>query len=96
MQSTSANEKEIVLVSQLWELLTEHGFRLIKWYSKAREVLVTIRESERAVANLDLEKLPTETAPRLGWNTEEDKIVWDALEKILQVVNQRPILCMIL
>ena len=38
-----------MLVSQLWELLTEHGFRLIKWYSKAREVLVTIRESERAV-----------------------------------------------
>lgn len=57
---------------------------------------MTIRESERAVVNLDLEKLPTETALRLKWNTEEDKIVWDASEKILQVVNQRPILCMIL
>lgn len=81
-----------MLVSQLWELLTEDGFRLIKWYSNAREVLVTIRESERAksVVNLDLEKLPMETALRLKWNTEEDKFVWEPSEKILQVVNQRP------
>lgn len=39
--------------------------------------------------NLDLEKLPTETALGLKWNTEEDKFVWEAFEKILQVVNQR-------
>ena len=81
-----------MLVSQPWELLTEDSFRLMKWYSNAREVLVTNRESERAksVVNLDLEKLPTETALRPRWNTEEDKFVWEVSEKILQVVNQRP------
>lgn len=92
MKSTSTNEKAIVLVAQLRELLSRGGFRLTKWYSNAREVLTTIPESERAksVVNLDLEKLPTETALGLKWNTEEDKFVWEASEKILQVVNQRP------
>ena len=91
MKSTSTNEKAIVLVAQRRELLARGGFRLTKWYSNAREVLVTIPESERAksVVNLDLKKLSTETALDLKWNTEEDMFVWEA-SKILQVVNQRP------
>ena len=94
MKSKSTTEEAIVLVSQLRELLARGGFRLMKWYSNEREVLATIPESERArsVVNLDLEKLPTETALGLKWNTEEDKFVWEALEKILQVVNQRPMM----
>ena len=92
MKSTSTKEQAIVLVSQLRELLARGGFRLTKWYSNEREVLATIPESERAksVVNLDLEKLPTETALGLKWNTEEDKFVWEPLKKILQVANQRP------
>lgn len=91
MKSKSTTEEAVVLVSQLRKLLQRGGFRLTKWYSNDREVLATIPESERAksVVNLDLEKLPTETALGLKWNTEEDKFVWEAFEKILQVVNQR-------
>ena len=65
-------------VGQLRELLARGGFRLTKWYGNAREVLATIPESERAkpVVILDLEKLPTETALGLKWNTEENKFVW--------------------
>ena len=50
---------------------------------------MAIPESERAksIVNLDLEKLPTETTLCLKWSTEEDKFAWEALEKILQVVN---------
>ena len=67
-------------------------FHLTKWYSNDRDVLAAIPESERAksFANLDLEKLPTESALGLKWNAEEDKFVWEVLEKILQVANQRP------
>ena len=92
MKSKSTKEEAIMLVSQLRELLARGGFRLTKWYSNEREVLATIPESERAksVVNLDLEKLPTETALGLKWNTEEDKFVWEPLKKILQVANQRP------
>ena len=41
--------------------------------------------------NLDLEKLPTETALGLKWNIEEDKFVWEVTEKMLQRVSQEPV-----
>ena len=41
--------------------------------------------------NLDLEKLPTETALGLKWNIEEDKFVWEVSEKMLQRVSQEPV-----
>ena len=40
--------------------------------------------------NLELKKLPTESALGLKWNTEEDKFAWEVLEKILHSVNQKP------
>ena len=51
-------------------------FRLTKWYSNEREVLATIPESERAksVVNLDLEKLPTETALGLKWKLKKTSL----------------------
>ena len=42
------------------------------------------------MVNLELEKLPTESALGLKWNTEEDKFVWEGSEKILHSVNQKP------
>ena len=92
MKSTSTTEKAVGLASQLCKLLEKGGFRLTKWYSNDRELLATIPESERAesVVNLELEKLPTESALGLKWNTEEDKFVWEVLEKILHSVNQKP------
>ena len=44
----------------------------------------------KSVINLEVKKLPTESALGLKWNTEEDKFVWEVLEKILHSVNQKP------
>ena len=65
------------LVEQSRELLAKGGFRLTKWYSNDRKVLASIPESERAksVVDLDMEKLPTESALGLKWNTEDDSFV---------------------
>ena len=93
MKSTSTTEKAISLASQLRTLLEKGGFRLTKWYSNDREVMATIPESERAksVVNLKLEQLPTESALGLKWNIEEDKLVWEVMEKMLQRVSQKPV-----
>ncbi|PFX20785.1 hypothetical protein AWC38_SpisGene14757 [Stylophora pistillata] len=82
MKSTSTTRKAISLASQLRTLLEKGGFRMMKWYSNDREVMATIPESERAksVANLELERLPTESALGLKWNIEEDKFVKEVME----------------
>ncbi|XP_022803018.1 uncharacterized protein LOC111340435 [Stylophora pistillata] len=93
MKSTSTTGKAISLASQLRTLLEKGGFRLTKLYSDDGEVMATIPESERAksVANLELEQLPTESALGLKWNIEEDKFVWEVMEKMLQRVSQKPV-----
>lgn len=54
----------------------------------------TIPESKRAksVVNLEVGQLPTESALGLKWNTEEEKFEWEVLEKILQSMNQIPMI----
>lgn len=83
MRSASTTEKAVI---------QKGGFRLRKWYGNDREVLAAIPESERAKSevNGELERLPTESAFGLKWNSEEDKFAWEVLEKILQLANQRP------
>ena len=90
MKSINNTEKAIGLVSQLRQLLERGGFRLTKWYSNSRELMATIPESERAksVKNLELERLPTESALGMKWNTEEDVFIWDVAEKMLRLVNE--------
>ena len=90
MKSTSTTEKAISLASQLRTLLEKGGFRSTKWYRSDREVTATIPESERAksVVNLELEQLPAESAPGQKWNIEDDKFVWEVMEKMLQRVSQ--------
>ena len=79
MKSVNNTERAIVIAPQLQELLQRGGFKLTKWLSNDREVLMTIPESERArsVVNLDIDELPTETALRLKWNVEEDAFIWE-------------------
>ena len=43
------------------------------------------------MVNLELEQLPTESALGLKWNIEEDKFVWEVMEKMLQRVSQKPV-----
>ena len=91
MKSASATEKVVHLANKLHRLLEKGGFRLTKWYINDREVLAAILESEKtkSVVNFELERLPTESALDLRWNTEEDKFAWEVLEKISQLANQR-------
>ena len=90
MKSAKETSEEIGLVRQLRHLLEKGGFRLTKWYSNSREVMKTIPETERAksVKYLELDRLPTESALGIKWNTEEDKFEWDVSEKMLQLVNE--------
>ena len=69
------------------------GFRLTKWYSNNREVLSSIPEGERAksVVDLDVEKLPIQSALGLKWNTEDDTFVWDVTEKLRRFLSTEPV-----
>jgi hypothetical protein len=90
MKSAKETSEAIGLVSQLRHLLEKGGFRLTKLYSNSREVMKTIPERERAksVKDLELDRLPTESALGIKWNTEEDKFEWDVSKKMLQLVNE--------
>ena len=90
MKSAKETSEAIGLVSQLRHLLEKGGFRLTKWYSNSREVMKTIPETERAksMKDLELDRLPTESALGIKWNTEEDKFEWDVSEKMLRLVNE--------
>ena len=93
MKSVEDTCKATTLVVQCRELLANGGFGLTKWCSNDREVLASIPESERAksVVNLDKEKLPTESALGLKWNTEDDSFVWDVAEKLSRFMNTEPV-----
>ena len=95
MKSVEIGEfvRSYYLVEQSHELLAKGGFRLTKWYSNDREVLASIPESERAksVVDLDMDKLPTESALGLKWNTEDDSFVWDVAEKLSRFLKTEPV-----
>ncbi len=80
------------LVAQLIELMKNGGFRLTKWISNDRQVLVAIPESEKAssVVSLNMDDLPTECALGLKWNVEKDEFVWEVQEKMLSLASQTP------
>ena len=92
MKSVSSPEAAIKLSTQLRELLMKGGFRLTKWLSNDRDVLVEIPEDERAssVINLDIEDLPTACTLGLKWNVEADKFIWDVATKFQHLVETKP------
>lgn len=93
MKSVSSPETAIKLSTQLRELLMKGGFRLTKWLSNDRDVLVEIPEHERAssVVNLDIEDLPTACTLGLKWNVEADKFIWDVSTKFQHLVETKPV-----
>ena len=93
MKSLKQPEEAVTLVKESRKLLAKGGFRLTKWYSNNREVLASIPESERAksVVDLDVEKLPIESALGLKWKTEDDTFVWDVTEKLPRFLNTEPV-----
>ena len=60
-------------MEELRELL-RGVFRLTKWYSNSREAMVTILASKsvaKSVANLEIERLPTDSDLGMKWNIED-------------------------
>ena len=92
MKSVPSPETALKLSTQLRELLKKGGFRLTKWLSNDRDVLVEIPECERtnSVVNLDIEDLPTACALGLKWNVEADKFVWDVSTKVQTLAKVKP------
>ncbi len=93
MKSSGTVEKAIRLVEQLRELLSRGGFRLTKWCSNKREVLsaIPLKERAKSVANLEIEKLPTESTLGLKWNAEQDQFVWEISEEKMNAINNKAI-----
>ncbi|XP_044182062.1 uncharacterized protein LOC122962876 [Acropora millepora] len=66
------------LANEVTCLLSEAGFRLMKWMSNSREVLSEIPDRERArpTLDLDLEKLPVERTLGVQWDVEKDAFLF--------------------
>jgi len=77
LKSTNSEAKASRLVKQLCELLARAGFRLRKWVSNSRHVLVSIPVSERDAECRDVSIasgcLPTGRALGVMWNAETDR-----------------------
>ncbi|KAE8629989.1 hypothetical protein XENTR_v10000654 [Xenopus tropicalis] len=75
--SLQSADSAIKLVKETQELCTKGNLRLHKFISNSREVLESIRESERASAmeNVDLnyDDLPVQNALGLRWDVENDE-----------------------
>ena len=48
-------------------------------------------EPAKSVVDLDMEKLPTESALGLEWNTADGSFVWDVAEKLSRFVKTEPV-----
>lgn len=76
LKSVSDELEAVQVVSQLTKLLLRGGFRLTKWVSNSREVLLSVPEDDRAqdVKSLDLSRdaLPAECALGVYWCVETD------------------------
>ncbi len=77
LKSVETEAECIRLVNQLNNLLKQGGFRLTKWISNNRAVLLSIPEAERAKAVKDLaqieSQLPVERALGVKWNIDSDQ-----------------------
>ena len=84
LKSVGSVSQAVTLAAELRELLKHGGFRLTKWISNSKEVLQTIPTSEQApcIANMSLgDNLPTDRALGVGWNVEQDALVFRIKEK---------------
>ena len=89
LKSMGDEEKAVMMVEQLRDLMSKGGFRLTKWISNNRTVLASIEEKERAkqVRDLDLnfEALPIERALGVYWDVEMDRFSYHI------VLKERPL-----
>ena len=90
MKAVDTPTTVVRLSTQLRQLLAKGGFRLTKWLSNHRRVLVEIPETERAasVTNLDIQELTTESALALKWDAEADKLIWRASARLQHLLHK--------
>ena len=74
LKSTASVEEATTLADKLTGMLKEGGFRLTKFLSNRREVLLTLPSQERAnpTLNLELDRLPINRTLGLHWDAERD------------------------
>ena len=74
LKSVPDEAQAIRMQKEITSLVARGGFRLTKWTSSSREVLLQIPDEEKACPflNLDLDDLPMERTLGLKWNTETD------------------------
>ncbi|XP_043199298.1 uncharacterized protein LOC122369009 isoform X1 [Amphibalanus amphitrite] len=92
--NSPAQAKTIVI--EVTKLISRGGFRLRKWLSNDKSVLVGIPVQERAPSTADLEKtLPTEKVLGVTWDAEQDELSSTApseLANVRQPATKREIL----
>ena len=78
LKSVNSEEDAVLLYHTLRAVCGKGGFRLTKWVSNSRSVLLAIPEEERAteVKDLDLDRdaLPKERALGVHWCTQSDSL----------------------
>jgi hypothetical protein len=76
LRSIKDEAEAISLIAQLRELLATGGFKLTKWISNSRRVLMTVPEDDRVKdvrgKNLLLDELPAERALGMQWMIDAD------------------------
>ena len=74
LKSVPSENKAIVLVDELHQLLSKGGFCLTKWISNLQNIIKFIPISKRvgSVKDLLLDQLPIERALGVRWNVESD------------------------
>ena len=86
----------IKTIHDVIRILNTGGFRLHKWISNDREILLSLPSSEISskVVDLELNVLPIERALGLLWDPQKDVLQIKAVDENLQV-SKRGILCLI-
>ena len=71
------------LLCDLRECLSVKGFKLTKWMSSSKEVLMSVPEGDRATpdANLELSDLPVERALGVTWDVQKDAFMFSPTVK---------------
>jgi len=78
LKSVDDVERAVCIVQQMCQLLAKGGFRLTKWISNSRDVMLAVPEQDwsNEVQKLDLKhySLPAERALGVRWDVETDTL----------------------
>ena len=72
LHSVSTKTEAIRLIGEVRDLLLLGGFKLTKWLSNDKHVLVAVPDKATAAVNIDLDGQKTENALGVNWNFGSD------------------------